>query len=291
MGKIRSLVIIAAAILILGGCGRGTSVDSDSLLVFCGAANKPAMEEIARLFEEETGIKVEMLLGGSGSLLYQIEMSERGEVYIPGSPDYIIIGERKGLLVEDSDRFVAYLIPAIITPADNPAGIRSLNDLARPGLKVGMGNPETVCLGLYGIELLVENGLLSKVMKNVVTMSGSCSRTANRAALSSVDAVIGWRVFHFWNQKRMRYIPISPEKIPRISYIPIAIPVHTRDIALSKRFIDFVLSPVGRSIYHKYGYITSREKALEFAPNARIGGEYILSEEYYALLKSVSGNQ
>ncbi len=286
MEKIRTLVMILAAILILGGCGSGTGADIDSLLVFCGAANKPAMEEIARLFEEETGIKVEMLLGGSGGLLYQIEMSERGEVYIPGSPDYIIIGERKGLLVEKSDRFVAYLIPAIITPADNPAGIHSLNDLARPGLKVGMGNPDTVCLGLYGIELLVENGLLAKVMKNVVTMAGSCSRTANLAALSSVDAIIGWRVFHFWNPKRMRYIPISPEKIPRISYIPIAIPVYTRDIALSNRFIDFVLSPVGRSIYHKYGYITSREEALEFAPNARIGGEYILPEEYHALLKA-----
>jgi len=278
--------MIAAAILILGGCGSGPGADIDSLLVFCGAANKPAMEEIARLFEEETGIKVEMLLGGSGGLLYQIEMSERGEVYIPGSPDYIIIGERKGLLVEKSDRFVAYLIPAIITPADNPAGIRSLNDLARPGLRIGMGNPETVCLGLYGIELLVENGLLANVMNNVVTMAGSCSRTANLAALSSVDAIIGWRVFHFWNPRRMKFISISPEKIPRISYIPIAIPVYTRDIALSQRFIDFVLSPVGRSIYHKYGYITSREKALEFAPRARIGGEYILPEEYHSLIKS-----
>ena len=284
MDKIQPLVMIAAVILLLGGCSRGTGADRESLLVFCGAANKPAMEEIVRLFEEETGIRVEVLLGGSGGLLYQIEMSERGEIYIPGSPDYIIIGERKGLLVENSDRFVAYLIPAIITPADNPAGIRSLDDLCRPGVKVGMGNPETVCLGLYGIELLVENGLLSKVMKNVVTMAGSCSRTANLAALGSVDAIIGWRVFHFWNPKRMRYIPISPDKIPRISYIPIAIPVYTRDIALSKRFIDFVLSPAGRSIYHKYGYVTSRENALVFAPRARIGGEYILPEEYQALL-------
>jgi molybdate transport system substrate-binding protein len=285
MGKIQLLMMLVAVILILFGCGQETGADIDSILVFCGAANKPAMEEIARLFKKETGIRVEMLLGGSGGLLYQIEMSERGDIYIPGSPDYIIIGERKGLLVENSDRFVAYLIPAIITPADNPAGIRSLDDLRRPGVKVGMGNPETVCLGLYGIELLVKNDLLSEVMKNVVTMAGSCSRTANLAALGSVDAIIGWRVFHFWNPKRMRYIPISSDKIPRISYIPIAIPVYTHDIALSKRFIDFVLSPVGRSIYHKNGYITSREKALEFAPDASIGGEYILPEEYHALLK------
>jgi len=277
--------MITAVLLILGGCGQDTAADIDSILVFCGAANKPAMEEIARLFEKKTGVRVEILLGGSGGLLYQIEKSERGEIYIPGSPDYIIIGERKGLLIPDSDRFVAYLIPAIITPADNPAGIHSLSDLGRPGVKVGMGTPETVCLGLYGIELLVKNGLLAAVMNNVVTMGGSCSRTANLTALGNVDAIIGWRVFHFWNPERMKYIPIAPDKIPRISYIPIAIPVYTRDRELSNQFIDFVLSPMGRSIYHKYGYITSREKALKFAPHARIGGEYILPEEYRVLLK------
>ena len=228
------------------------------------------------------------IFGGSGTLLSQIELSQQGEIYLPGSPDYIIIANKKKLLVEGSERIIAYLVPAIITPAGNPAEIHSLPDLARPGTRVGLGNPETVCLGLYAVELLEANGLLEKVMKNVVTFGGSCSRTANLAAMSKLDAILGWRVFHFWNPDRMVYVPIDPRKIPRISYIPISIPVHTRDLELSRSFIEFVLSPAGLSVYEDLGYLTDLEAAKELAPRASVGGEYSLPEEYFALLGQLS---
>jgi molybdate transport system substrate-binding protein len=244
-----SLVLLALSL----GCGQGAEDTSASLTVFCGSASKPAMQEIAARFEHETGIEVNMVFGGSGTLLSQIELSKQGEIYLPGSPDYIIIGNRKKLLVEGSQRIVAYLVPAIITPAGNPANVHSLQDLARPGVRVGIGNPQTVCLGLYSVELLEANGLLGNVMKNVVTFGASCSKTANLAAMSQLDAILGWKVFHSWNPDRMTYVPIAPQKIPRISYIPIAVPVHTRDLQLSKSFIHFVLSPSGMSVYRDLG--------------------------------------
>jgi molybdate transport system substrate-binding protein len=280
----RGLLVLLVLIATQLGCGGSEEGASPSLTFFCGAASKPAMEEIASRFEREKGIQVNTIYGGSGTLLSQIEMSKQGEVYLPGSPDYIIIGERKGLLVEGSERIVAYLVPAIITPAENPAGIQSLSDLAKPGVRVGLGNPETVCLGLYAIELLEANGLLGQVMRNVVTFGESCESTANLAAMSQVDAVLGWRVFHFWNPDRMAWVRIDPEKIPRISYIPISIPVHTRDLELSRSFIEFVLSPAGKSVYQDLGYITDLEEARKLAPNAGVGGEYTLPKEYFDLL-------
>ena len=125
-------------------------------------------------------------------------------------------------------------------------------------------------------------------MKNVVTFGGSCSKTANLAAMSQLDAILGWRVFHSWNPDRMTYVPIAPQKIPRISHIPIAIPVHTRDLQLSKSFIDFVLSPSGMSVYRDLGYITGLEAARRLAPSASVGGEYALPDEYFDLLGGIS---
>ncbi len=281
--KILRFGLLIAILLSAFGCSKEPG--GKEILVFCGSANKPAMEEIAPLFEKETGTKVNLIFGGSGTLLSQIELSQKGEIYLPGSPDYIIIGERKELLLPENDRIVAYLIPAIITPSGNPAGVGSLDDLARPGVKVGIGNPETVCLGLYGIELIEKNDLLAGVMRNVVTFGGSCSKTANLAAMGQVEAILGWRVFHFWNPERMEYVPISPDRIPRISYIPIAVPVYTRDPDLSEKFIDFVLGPQGRAIYEKFGYVTSRKKALTFAPGAGIGGEYTLPADFESYLQ------
>jgi molybdate transport system substrate-binding protein len=266
-------------------CQRNEKNRPESMTIFCGSASKPPMEEIVAHFERERKVKVNMIFGGSGTLLSQMELSKQGEIYLPGSPDYIIIGERKKLLIEKSDRIVAYLVPAIITPAGNPAGIHSLEDLTRPGVRVAIGNPETVCLGLYGIEILEKSGLLKGVMKNVVTFGASCEETANLAALNKVDAILGWSVFHFWNPDRLEFVPIAPERIPRISYVPISIPVFTKDSELSQAFIDFVLSPLGREIYQKHGYISSLEKAKEFAPQAQVGGEYTLPVEYFDLLR------
>jgi len=280
------LFLAVGIVVVFSGWGKANA-EINSITVFCGSANKPAMEEIAIEFERVKNIKVNMIFGGSGTLLSQIELSRKGEIYLPGSPDYIIIAERKKLIIENSDQIIAYLVPAIITPAGNPANIHTLEDLTGPGVRIGIGNPESVCLGLYGIELLETNNLLEKVMKNVVTFGGSCSKTANLAAMSNVDAILGWRVFHFWNPDRMDFVPIAPENIPRISYIPISIPVYTKDINLSKEFIEFVLSPAGKAAYKKFGYLSSVEEAKAFAPNAPIGGEYKLPTAYFDLLKTL----
>jgi molybdate transport system substrate-binding protein len=285
----KSLLLFPALLAVCFGCGQSEEGGPTSLTLFCGSASKPAMEEITARFERSTQIKVNTIFGGSGTLLSQIELSRQGEIYLPGSPDYIIIGNRKGLLVEGSERIVAYLVPAIITPAGNPASVHSLKDLARPGIRVGIGNPQTVCLGLYAVELLETNGLLEKVMKNVVTFGGSCSKAANLAAMGKLDAILGWKVFHSWNPDRMTYVPITPQEIPRISYIPISIPIHTKDVELSRRFIDFVLSPAGRSVYQDLGYLTELQAARQLAPAASVGGEYTLPEKYFDLLGDFQG--
>ncbi len=277
--------VLFITILIIG-CGKRKNDFNDSITVFCGSANKPAMEKIANLFEQEKKIKVHMIFGGSGTLLSQIELSKKGEIYLPGSPDYIIIGNNKKLLIKGSDQVVSYLIPAIITPKGNPKQISSLNDLTKPGIRIAIGNPKTVCLGLYGIELLEKNGLLEDVLKNVVTFGASCSKTANLAAMKKVDAILGWRVFHFWNPERMDYIPISKEQIPRISYTPISIPIFTKDINLSKMFIDFVLYQKGNKVYEDLGYIVKQLDAKKFAPQATIGGEFKLPKKYFDFIST-----
>ena len=269
------------ACLLLSGCGPREK----SLLFFCGSAVKVPMEEIARAYERERGVKVLVNYGGSGSLLSQMELSHKGDLYLAGSPDYISIGERKKLLIPATDKKVAYLIPAIIVPKGNPAHIRSLTDLARSGVRLGMGNPETVCLGLYGIEILNYNKLLAPVLKNVVVFTKSCEDTAMLAVLGKVDAILGWDVFASWNPKEVEWIRLAPDAIPRIAYIAIAIPVYAKDQDLSQDFINYVTGPTAKKIFEHWGYITDETRAREFAPHARIGGEYILPHDYFRILR------
>ncbi len=272
-------VLLAGALMAisLAGYGRGAS---PAITVFCGAATKPAMEEAAKAFEMETGIRVYLNFGGSGAVLSQMKLSRSGDLFIPGSPDYMEKAKREGLVLPDTERILAYLIPAILVQHGNPKNIRALADLAWPGIEVGIGNPKAVCVGLYAIEILEYNGLLKDVGKNIVTYAESCSKTAALIALGSVDAIIGWRVFSEWHPGSMDVVYLKPDQIPRLAYVPGAVSTFAKDGKSARAFLDFLVSPAGRKIFAKLGYITTESQAREFAPAAKIGGEYVLPRTY-----------
>ena len=180
----------------VGGC---TQKAPKTITAFCGSASKPAMEEAAQAFAEKRGIKVYLNFSGSGTVLSQMKVSKSGDLYIPGSPDYMVMAEQSGVVEPDSVKIISYLIPAILVQPGNPRNIQSLPDLARPGIEVGIGNPEAVCVGLYAYEILERNNLLTEVEANIVTHAESCAKTASLVALKSVDAILGWRVFSKWH--------------------------------------------------------------------------------------------
>ena len=280
--KVLLVLIGGLLFMVIGGCD-GT--ESKTITAFVGSASKPPMEEAARAFQEKTGIQVYLNFGGSGTLLSQIELSKTGDLYIPGSPDYMVKAEKKNVIEPDSVKKIAYLIPVIAVQRGNPENIQSLSDLAKPGLEVGIGNPEAVCVGLYAVEILDFNHLLADVGKNIIVHAKSCEDTATLLSLKSVDAVIGWDVFQHWDPDNIDIVYLSPEQLPRIAYIPAAITKFTQDAASAQRFLDFLVSPEGQSIFQKWGYITTESDARKFAPDAEIGGEYQLPADYQSLVK------
>ena len=264
-------------IIALGGCAK---VETKTITAFVGSASKPPMEEAAAAFEKETGIKVYLNFGGSGTMLSQIELSRSGDLYIPGSPDYIIKAAKKDVIDTSTVKEIAYLIPVIAVQHGNPENIQSLVDLARPGIEVGIGNPSAVCLGLYSIEILDYSNLLTQVSRNIVVNAESCEKTATLLSLKSVDAVIGWDVFHDWDPEKIDVVYIGVDQIPRIAYIPGVITKYTVDKTSSLAFLDFLVSREGQAIFQKWGYITAESDARKYAPNAEIGGEYQLPSYY-----------
>ena len=274
------LIIIIVLGIVVGCIGE----DSVSITVFCGSASKPAMEEAAVAFEEESGIQVFLNFGGSGTMLSQMQVSQSGDLYIPGSPDYMQIATADDVVDVDTVCIVSYLVPAILVQAGNPGNIRQLSDLAREGIEVGIGNPEVVCVGLYAYEIFEYNSLLEEIEPNIVTHAESCSKTATLVALKSVDAILGWRVFSEWHDN-VDVVYLEPQQIPRLSYIPGAVSRFADDTRSAQRFLDFLVSPDGQAIFGKWGYIATESEAREYAPGAEIGGEYQLPDTYRPLVQ------
>jgi molybdate transport system substrate-binding protein len=261
------------------GCAKE---EEKTITAFVGSASKPPMEEAAAAFEKETGIQVYLNFGGSGAMLSQIELSQSGDLYIPGSPDYIVKAEKKDVIDSASIKNIAYLIPVIAVQHGNPKNIQSLADLAKPGMAIGIGNPQAVCVGLYAVEILDYNHLLAEVSKNIVVNAKSCDETATLLLLSpkSVDAVIGWDVFHSWDPEKIDVVYLPADQLPRIAYIPGAVTKFSTDKESAQKFLDFLMSGQGQQIFQKWGYITTESDARKFAPDAEIGGEYQLPSSY-----------
>lgn len=278
---VKSFAIMVSAVMMLSA----SFVDAEErLMIFAGAASKPPTEEAAKLFEEKTGVKVDVVFGGSGYVLTQMMLAKQGDLYFPGSSDYMEVAKKKQAVLPETEQYIVYLASAINVQKGNPKNIHSLRDLLTPGLKVAIANPEGVCVGAYAVEIIEKNFTpeeKEQFKKNVINYTESCEKTATAISLKAADAVIGWSVFQHWDPERIETIPLDKSQIIRIGYIPIAISTYTQHKELAQQFIDFLLSDEGKNIYRTYHYFMTPDEAIEWIGEEKpVGGEYAVPQEW-----------
>jgi len=259
-----------------------TQSSPEGILIFAGSASKPPTEEVVRVFQEKTGIHVDVIFGGSGFVLSQMKLGKKGDLYFPGSSDFMEKAKKEALVFPESEKMVVYLVPSINVQKGNPKGIHSLKDLTRDGIRVAIANPEMVCVGLYAVEIIEKNLVPAdkeKFRRNLVNYTESCEKTAVAISLKAVDAVLGWEVFQYWDPDRIETIYLKPDEISRIGYLPIAISKYTRDRSSAQKFIDFLLTREGKAIFQKYHYLMTPQEARRLTrPDTPVGGEYFIPE-------------
>ena len=267
---ITTLAVVIIGALITAPLYLTPAAPSKTITVFAGAAAAPVYREAVELFKNKYGVNVELRLGGSGSLLSAIKITKTGDLYIPGSQDFMLEAVKAGVVDISYVKKLAYLVPAIIVQKGNPYNIRTLEDLSKSGLRVGIADPLSVCVGLYAKELLEKNGLWESVKSNIVVYAQSCEATAALIPTGAVDAIIGWHVFEDWYPDKAERVWIEPSMVHKIGYIAGAVSVFAEDKTLAKRFLDFLASEEVAKIWAKYGYFASEKEARQYAPNAFI---------------------
>lgn len=243
----------------------GPAIPADApprLLILAGSACKPVLEEAKPPMERALGVDLAFDFGGSGTLLSRLELTRRGDIYLPASQDYMEKAEAEGLVDSASRVDMAFLLPTLLVRKGNPKHILGLEDLSRGDVKAAIGEPRTVCVGLYARELLAEAGLERELMPRL-GRARSGAALANLLALGSVDAIIGWRVFAAWFPDRVEALPLPRSLTPRLATFPGAVTLHSSHPDQARRVLDWLHGEQGRRIWRRHGYITSREAALE----------------------------
>ncbi len=244
------LVVLLSCVLL--GCTQ--KQQEKTLHVYSGAGMRKPMDKIAKMFEKEYGVKVLCDYAGSGYLLAKIESTKSGDIFVPG--DYIYVKK----LIEKGDiikyKNLSKHIPVIVVPKGNPKHITCLEDLAKPGVKLAIGD-RNIAIGIAMNKILdkankYNPGIKEKILKNVVVKGATVKQVLFYVLEGQVDAGVIWKADALENKNKLEIIPIN-ESYNVIKTIPIAILKFTKDKKLANEFYNFTLTK-GRRVFEEYGF-------------------------------------
>jgi molybdate transport system substrate-binding protein len=257
-------VLLLAGTLLIAGCSSiptgntssstvaatATSGSSaSSILVFSGAGLKAPMEEIGQVFTNKTGIAVQYTYGGSGMLISQMNLTKKGDVFIPGST--VEFDNAKNQSLVDAYKMIAYHVPVIAVQKGNPKNISTVQDFTRPGLKVALGDVNATAIGKAGAKIFKKFNITAAVEKNVVTRTPTINELAVIMNTGQADAAL------------LTLDQINPEKMDAISIpvsdnevliVPIGVTMYTTNQENAQMFVDFVASDEGKALFVKHGF-------------------------------------
>ncbi|MGD9248465.1 MAG: substrate-binding domain-containing protein, partial [Desulfobacteraceae bacterium] len=166
---------------------------------------------------------------------------------------YMDLAIEKGVIDPDSVAVAGYMIPVIGVQKGNPHNITCIEDLAKPGLKVGVGEAEALAVGRLTEKMLKGLGLYEDVMKNVVLTGGSASKLVLPLAMGNLDAEINWMATCLAFADKVDIIKIDPKKL-KYSVAPMGMTVYSKTKEAAKKYLAFVGSKEGRAIFEKFGF-------------------------------------
>jgi molybdate transport system substrate-binding protein len=258
-GRKTLLAITMLAGLIIGGWlvyhslrGPAPSGSGKELLIFVGAGIRPPAAEIAESFGAERGVNVVPDYAGSELLLSKIRLAQRGDIYMPGDKHYVDQAAKAGMIL--TQKAVCYFVPTILVQKGNPKGITALGDLAKPGIKLGLGDENACAIGRKSKRIFEKNNIpWGDIQKNLKFQSMTVNELGMQIQAKSLDAVIVWDAVAVYYAKHGDQVPIAREKNV-ISTVNAGVLKFTKDRELAEEFVKFMCSDRGRQIFKKHGY-------------------------------------
>ena len=258
MNKRVFVALFAALVLSISA---GFAQSPDELTVFTAASLTGAFGEIGEIYENETGIHVAFNFDGSQALRTQLENGAYADVFASANMKQMNAVRESGLMNNSSVAIFTKNKLALIVPKDNPANIRNLTDLARPGIKIVMGTKD-VPVGDYALQIIARLGNDSaygpdyetEVMANVISQETNVNYVVTKVALGEADA--GFAYVSDITEELASKIDniVIPDEYNIIAEYPMGILLESKYPAESQVFMDLVMSDEGRAVLEKYGF-------------------------------------
>jgi molybdate transport system substrate-binding protein len=240
------------------GSGAGKT-----LTVFAAASLTQSFTAIGKAFEAaHPGTTVRFSFGGSSDLVAQIQNGAPADVFASADLTQMKIAQDKGLIASRPAVFARNRL-VVIVPRNNPGHVYRVSDLGRPGVRLVLAAPQ-VPVGKYARAALAAMAhdvafgphFLARTMANVVSNETDVKAVVAKVVLGEADAGVVY-VTDVTAQVAPRVHTIAiPARFNQIAQYPIAVVKGSRNPALARTFVAYVLSPAGQSVLRRSGFIS-----------------------------------
>lgn len=204
---------------------------------FCGAVNRLAVESILADFQAREGVEINTTYNGCGILTSQMKTIQDQRVDL-GFPDAYMacdvyyLENVKDWFQDAANVSDTQIVIAVPKGSDK---VKSLEDLAKPGVRVSIGEPNQCTIGALTRRLLVQEGLYDAIKKKQL-QEGETVVEKPSSALLVPDVVAG----HV--DATIAYITDVRPNLDRVDVVQIDSPLNV------------AIQPFGisKSSHHKY---------------------------------------
>jgi molybdate transport system substrate-binding protein len=245
---VRRLALLA--LLALAGCGGEDSggAAKPRLTVSAATSLKAAMTDYAAAFDRAT---VRLSFAGSDELAAQIRQGAKPDVFASANtklPDQLY---REGKVLRPKVFAGNRLVIAV--PADGRK-VRSLDDLARPGVRIAAG-AKAVPVGAYTREVLARLPAAKRraIEANIRSNEPDVGGVIGKLTQGAVDAGFVYITDVVAAGDRLRPVELPASVRPRVAY-GVAVVKGSRQPALARAFVDGLLDGKGADALRRAGF-------------------------------------
>jgi molybdate transport system substrate-binding protein len=189
--------------------------------------------------------------GGSNQLAAQIQQGAPADVFASANTSLPNQLYAKGLCSKPVVFTRNALV--VVVPRSNPAGIRSVYDLTKQGVKLIVAGPG-VPVGSYTLQVLRNMNLSAAVQKNVVSQETDVREVLSKVALGEADAGFVYSTDAKTVSTRVKTIKVPAWAQPKVQYgiCVVSASAHKAD---AQAFVKRVLSPAGQAKLLAAGFL------------------------------------
>lgn len=256
--RVWAVMFCLAGTLILTSC-VASDRPTARLTVMAAASLSEVMAEVGQAFTAaHPGVDLQFNFAGSQQLVFQLAQGAPVDVFASADATQMTAAIVTGRVLTGTPQSLATNRLTIVYPAANPANLNTIDDLARPGLKLLVADPNAP-VGRYAqvfFDQVSQSGRYGdafgdQVRQNIVSYEENVKAVLSKVQLGEADAGIVYTSDAATADVGVIEIPDDLNVMAHYFIAPIG---DSPQAPLAQAFVDLAVSPAGQAILARHGF-------------------------------------